>query len=281
MDQIDNTFRFFKMEVVAGEPDFVASVQENGCTFTFDFSKVYWNSHLCTEHMRVVQLLKKEDVVLDVFAGVGPFAVPAAKCKGCTVHANDLNPHSYQYLKENVTTNQVSGQVQSYNLDGRDFIISTTKELIVDSGNRGGVICSHVIMNLPASAVQFLDVFRGLFGSIPEASRHSITLPVIHCYCFVKCKASTESVTLEQDAMELVTTHLGIRPDSYSVMLVRSVAPNKTMMRVSFKLPEQVAYCQDTEELDPEPLDTERKKGDVEGGGAGCRLDGMLLACVL
>lgn len=47
------------------------------------------------------------DVIVDVFAGVGPFAVPAAK-KGCGVYANDLNPQSVQSLEENTVLNDVS-----------------------------------------------------------------------------------------------------------------------------------------------------------------------------
>ena len=48
----------------------------------------------------------KDDVVADVFAGVGPFALPAAK-KGCAVLANDLNPESYKYLKINIDKSKV------------------------------------------------------------------------------------------------------------------------------------------------------------------------------
>jgi len=58
--------------------DFVVSVRENGAKFMFDFSKVYWNPRLVTEHQKIVDLLKVGDVLFDVFAGVGPFSVPAA-----------------------------------------------------------------------------------------------------------------------------------------------------------------------------------------------------------
>jgi tRNA (guanine37-N1)-methyltransferase len=68
---------------------------------------VYWNSRLQAEHNRVIEKLNSEDVVADVFAGVGPFALPAAK-KGCGVLANDLNPESFRYLTKNAEDNGVS-----------------------------------------------------------------------------------------------------------------------------------------------------------------------------
>ena len=52
-------------------------------------------------------MFKPDDVIADVFAGVGPFAVPAAK-KGCAVLGNDLNPNSAKYLTQNVEDNRVS-----------------------------------------------------------------------------------------------------------------------------------------------------------------------------
>ena len=67
---IEETFRFFKMEVLAGEDKMETTVVSNGCSFSFDFSKVYWNSRLDQEHCRIVRLLKRKDVVLDMFAGV-------------------------------------------------------------------------------------------------------------------------------------------------------------------------------------------------------------------
>lgn len=46
--------------------------------------KVYWNSRLETEHKRLVDTFKAGQVVVDVMAGIGPFAIPAAQ-KGCKV----------------------------------------------------------------------------------------------------------------------------------------------------------------------------------------------------
>ena len=45
---IDNTFRNFQMEVLAGEDNMVTTAKENGVKFSLDFSKVYWNPRLGT-----------------------------------------------------------------------------------------------------------------------------------------------------------------------------------------------------------------------------------------
>lgn len=81
-------------------------VKELDCTFRFNYSKVYWNSRLSTEHERLVGLFQPGEAVCDVMAGVGPFAVPAAK-RQVFVWANDLNPDSYESLKDAVVRNKV------------------------------------------------------------------------------------------------------------------------------------------------------------------------------
>jgi len=43
---IDNTFRNFEMEVIAGETNFVTVTREHGFSYKLDFSKVYWNPRL-------------------------------------------------------------------------------------------------------------------------------------------------------------------------------------------------------------------------------------------
>ena len=239
-DTIDDTFRFFKMELLAGEENMIATVKENGCSFSFDFSKVYWNSRLHTEHERLVNMLKRGETVLDVFAGVGPFAIPASK-KGCQVHANDLNTHSYTALCENAKENHVTALLKAYNMDGREFIQTVTQKLIgnvLQLSPDQGVVYSHVIMNLPASAVEFLDTFKGIFRTVPENYRCSLKLPLIHCYCFSK------SLDPDDDVLKMVERSLGValREDCHTISTVRQVAPSKVMMRISFQLPAEVAY---------------------------------------
>lgn len=106
LDNIDTVYRNFPMEVIAGKEDFIVTQPHLGCSFTFDFSKVYWNTRLSTEHRRQVEMFQPGEAVCDVFAGVGPFALPAAK-KRVFVLANDLNPDSYTSMEENIKVNKV------------------------------------------------------------------------------------------------------------------------------------------------------------------------------
>lgn len=273
INQIDDTFRFFKMEVLAGDDDLIATVKENGCTFSFDFSKVYWNSRLHSEHERLVKEFKKSDVVIDMFAGVGPFSIPAAK-KGCTVYANDLNPHSYEYLCSNAERNGIMNNLTSYNLDGRVFVKEIIAHLLLQSCKDGvtnfdNCVFSvrrneetHIIMNLPATAVDFLDSFRGLFSNISMQHRDSAQLPIIHCYCFSKSEAAPE-----EDALEMVKRNLGVAtlPDgTYSTYCVRRVAPNKVMMKVSFRLPAEVAFDRGDGGDQKDPTAVQRDEGKQE-----------------
>lgn len=110
------------MELLAGVWNMNAELKESNCTFTFDFSKVYWNSRLQGEHERLVKKFKKDEFICDVFAGVGPFALPASKNQHSIVLANDLNPESYKYMKTNIYKNRLVDKVFPFNLDGRDFI---------------------------------------------------------------------------------------------------------------------------------------------------------------
>jgi tRNA (guanine37-N1)-methyltransferase len=101
-----SAYRTFSYEVLAGLDDMNVEIREEDCVFRFDYSKVYWNSRLNTEHRRLVELFRPGEVVVDVMAGVGPFAVPAGR-KGVFVWANDLNPDSYGALRDAVVRNKV------------------------------------------------------------------------------------------------------------------------------------------------------------------------------
>jgi tRNA (guanine37-N1)-methyltransferase len=233
---IETEYRTFGMEVIAGndkEGWSRVSLKEEGCQYELDFRQVYWNSRLAGEHRRLVQVITREQqqkqspqmpqmVVADLMAGVGPFAVPltAHSNQNIVVHANDLNPTSYKYLEINRKKNKCDN-LHCYQMDGRAFVHEVCDR---------GIEISHEIMNLPASAPEFLDAFIGYTGK---------QLPRIHVHCFGSKQDEAEEEAIARCAKALQCP-LDREKDQVSVHIVRDVAPNKNMLCVSFALPAQV-----------------------------------------
>ena len=243
-------------------------VKESGARFRFNFADVYWNSRLSTEHGRLVNLIttnkSKSCCVADMMAGVGPFAVPLAMSRECIVHANgkhaartpdemflfflfiiDLNPHSFKYLKINSESNGCKKFLNCYNLDGREFIY----KLVAD-----GVDFDHAILNLPGTAISFLDCFIGLGRRISASitKENPCIQPRIHVYCF--SNAADPALDAVQRAAEVLscdTSEFGPPPyhlqptaeaeKKTTVHFVRDVAPKKYMLCLSFTLPLEVS----------------------------------------
>jgi len=131
------------LEVIAGEPDLETVHVEHGLKFQLDPSRVYFSPRLATERLRVAGLVREGESVLDMFSGVGPFAILIAKrAKPSVVRAADINPAAIGYLRLNIRLNKVSGV---------EPICANSREL-------PGKIppADRIIMNLPHSAFGFL-----------------------------------------------------------------------------------------------------------------------------
>ncbi|MCJ1388103.1 tRNA(m(1)G37)methyltransferase [Xylographa bjoerkii] len=270
---IENEYRTFKYELLAGDPSLQVEIKEVDCTFRFDYSRVYWNSRLNTEHERLVDLFRPGEAVCDVMAGVGPFAVPAAKRK-IFVWANDLNPDSYASLVDATSLNKVSQFLQPFNEDGRSFIRTSAQSLLADDRqvdvtpkgkrrSKEAEACAstearaqmyitqpktfhHYVMNLPATAITFLDAFIGLYkGREDLFSPHTSTqLPMIHVYCF--CTKSDDNKAEKVKICKEISSRIGyaLQPndEKFEFWDVRDVAPQKRMFCASFRLPPEVAF---------------------------------------
>lgn len=231
IDMIDSTYRNFQMEVLSGDDDMIATMKENFCQYQFDFSKVYWNSRLGTEHERLVKMFKPGDAVFDVFAGVGPFAIPAAK-KKCFVYANDLNPESYKWLNHNLKLNKVKEEhLKTFCKDGKDFILTDVKANLLKYLNDRDV---HIVMNLPALAVEFLENFVGLYA---ENEIEEVTKPVtVYVYCFTK---GEDYVNLAKTLI-LNSFSVNISENVKEIFRVRTVSSLKEMMRISINITKEI-----------------------------------------
>ncbi|XP_019846134.3 tRNA (guanine(37)-N1)-methyltransferase isoform X1 [Bactrocera dorsalis] len=236
---IDNTYRNFQLELICGEAQYQVETKENGVLFEFDFSRVYWNPRLSTEHERITKMLNANDVLYDVFAGVGPFSVPAAR-KKCWVLANDLNPESFKWLQHNGKRNKCLTHMKTFNKDGRQFLLEDVKPDLLKRWKEKTTAdySIHITMNLPAMAVEFLDAFRGFLNEeeAKDFLNQQLNYPTVHVYCFAK---GEDTKTL---ARALVEDNLGLSltDNLEDINFVRNVAPNKDMYRVSFRLTNEI-----------------------------------------
>jgi tRNA (guanine37-N1)-methyltransferase len=221
------------MEVLAGDENFEVIHNEGSCSFQFDIRKVYWCSRLQNERDRMLKKLKKDEVLCDAFCGVGPLAIRAAKA-GYKVIANDLNPDCFIYLNLNAKRNKISSKVlTSYNMDARDFI-----RLVISSSKDSFPRINHIYMNLPKDALEFLDVFIGLFTDITTYTKE--TLPTVHVYGFSNAKDPKEDlIGRVANAFNIQSLNKEYLTDFHDV---RDVSNNKHMFCLSIKIPPEIAY---------------------------------------
>jgi tRNA (guanine37-N1)-methyltransferase len=125
--------------------------REYGHEFALDLDAVYFSPRLATERHRVTEQVSPGERVFDMFAGVGPYAVPMASA-GAEVVATDVNETAVEYLRENARRNGVSDRVTAIAGDVREA--ASEYEDWAD----------RIVMNLPHTAGEFLDTAVALAG---------------------------------------------------------------------------------------------------------------------
>jgi tRNA wybutosine-synthesizing protein 2 len=89
-------------------------VVEHGVRFRFDAARVMFAAGNRTERARIGRLVKPGERVVDLFAGIGYFSVPAARAhRSVRVIAVEKNPVAYRYLLENLRRNGVADRVDA------------------------------------------------------------------------------------------------------------------------------------------------------------------------
>jgi tRNA (guanine37-N1)-methyltransferase len=147
---IEGELRVRDWEVLVGERTETVH-REYGCSFALDIARVYFSPRLATERHRVVEQVESSERFFDMFAGVGPFVIPAAK-RGAKCVGVDLNPAAVEYLRENAARNGVGERVTAIEGDVRDTV--PDYEGWAD----------RLVMNLPHSADEFLNTAVSLAG---------------------------------------------------------------------------------------------------------------------
>jgi len=80
---------------------------ENGVRYRIDVGRVMFSSGNIAERIRMGRIVTPGETVVDLFAGIGHFAIPmAVHGKARRVVACEVNPVAFAYLEENVRLNR-------------------------------------------------------------------------------------------------------------------------------------------------------------------------------
>ena len=141
---VSGEYRTRELLFIAGENKNETIYRENGCRYLLDVSNVYFTPRLSTERMRIAGQVTDGEKVVDMFAGIGPFSILIAKRFPLShVIAIDKNPVAIKYLRENAKLNKLKN-IEIKEGDAREEVVGISD-------------ADHVIMNLPHSAIEFID----------------------------------------------------------------------------------------------------------------------------
>jgi tRNA wybutosine-synthesizing protein 2 len=107
------------VSVVAGEGDTETVHTEHGTRYALDLASVMFAPGNKAERARMGEEVVEGERVLDMFAGIGYFALPMARA-GAEVTAVEKNPDAFRFLAENAQLNGVSDNLDCLLGDCRD-----------------------------------------------------------------------------------------------------------------------------------------------------------------
>jgi tRNA (guanine37-N1)-methyltransferase len=132
---------------LAGVDRTVTEYNEHGCRFRVDVGKVYFSPRLSTERHRIAERVRDNEIITNMFAGVGTFSILIAKQNPCsTVFSIDSNPKANNLCLVNTRLNNVQDRV---------FPLCGDAKYI--AGNLLAGLSDRVLMPLPEKAMEFVD----------------------------------------------------------------------------------------------------------------------------
>ena len=122
---IKDEFRHPSVERIYGNSNEVTSI-ENGIKYSFDITRIMFSKGNTPERARVCSMNMPDEKVLDMFAGIGYFSLPAAvHGKAREVVAMEKNPVAFDYLVKNIALNRCEHVVLPVLGDNRELKIET------------------------------------------------------------------------------------------------------------------------------------------------------------
>jgi len=152
--EVKGKYRLKELQSIFGVDNPETFHKENHCIFKLDVKNTYFTPRLVFERKRL-SLLKfaKNELIVDMFAGIGPISIQIARNNDVKIYSFDINPTAHKYLIENIKLNKLKGEILAFNIDVMD-LIDLSNELGINLENR----VDRTIMNLPEHSINYVDI---------------------------------------------------------------------------------------------------------------------------
>jgi tRNA (guanine37-N1)-methyltransferase len=192
--------------VAYGRKENITVHREFGCLLKVDLEKCYFSPRLGYERMRVAKQVKTDEVVVNMFAGVGCFSIVIAKHeKPLKLYSIDVTPDAVRFMKENVNLNRARYVVEVVEGDARKVITERLKN-----------VANRVLMPLPEKAFEYLDA--ALAALKPDGG-------TIHYYDFVHAKKGEDPIGKVEEKVSEKLRGEGVAFECTFGRIVRPVGP--------------------------------------------------------
>jgi tRNA wybutosine-synthesizing protein 2 len=209
---VEGELRTPQLRCVAGEQT-ETEVIEHGVRWRFDAARIMFAAGNRTERIRAGRLVRPGETVVDLFAGIGYFAIPAALLGHAdSVWAVEKNPLSVRYLRENAVLNGVGDRV-----------------VVVPGDNR--------TVSLPSGSFDraFLGYLPSALPWVPRAA--SLLRPTggwLHVHTVAEVRAPLSEAAA---AVERAAEAVGARcPEPGQVRVVKPYGPGRNHLVVDVRL---------------------------------------------
>jgi len=202
VEPVKGELRTRDLEIIAGEKRTKTVHKEYGLNFEVDIKKTYFSPRLASERKRIANLVKPDEVVVDMFTGVAPFSIMIAKYSNPKiVYAFDKNPFAIKFAEINIKKNKVLDKIHLIKSDAK-----YSYKIIKEKADR-------IIMNLPFSSYKF-------FNSALNICKNKC---IIHYYDILKDNEIEKRINF----LKKVANKKGFKLEELVIHKIKSYAPRE------------------------------------------------------
>ncbi len=204
ISSVQGEYRTRRLCFLTGINKSITEYREHGCIFKVDVLKTYFSPRLSTERLRVSKLIRTNEIIVNMFAGIGTYSIILAKKNpDCIVYSIDSNPDATDLCIINSKLNKVQDRVIPILGNARTIIATQLKGK-----------ATRVLMPLPEQAAEFID------SAIIALENNK---GIIHYFAHIKAKSKLNA--LEEGK---VNCHNNFQCYQYKIIcgrVIREVGP--------------------------------------------------------